>query len=49
MDNRDIEKKQFSEISEYEESIEILIVNSKSESKVWTSRSNTDSSARIRV
>jgi hypothetical protein len=33
MDNRDIvEKKQFPKIYEYEESIEILIVNSKSES-----------------
>ena len=35
MDNRDItEKKQLPEIYEYEESIEVLIVNSKSDNKV---------------
>jgi hypothetical protein len=35
MNNRDIVKeKQFPEIYEYEESTEVLIVNSKSESKV---------------
>ena len=37
MDSQDItEKKQFPEIYEYEESIEVLTVNSKSESKVRT-------------
>jgi hypothetical protein len=39
MDNRDIaEEKQFPEIYEYEESTEVLIVNSKSESKVRARR-----------
>ena len=39
MNNLDIvEKKQFPEIYEYEESREVLIVNSKSESKVLARR-----------
>jgi len=39
MNNREnVEKKQFPEIYEYEESTEILIVNSKSESKVPSRR-----------
>ena len=31
MDNRDIAEKQFPEVYEYEESIEVLIANSKTE------------------
>jgi hypothetical protein len=39
MNNREnVEKKQFPEIYEYEESTEILIVNSKFESKVISRR-----------
>jgi len=39
MDNRDIaEKKQFLGIYEYEENTEVLVVNSKSDSKVRVSQ-----------